>query len=201
MLTLLVAGSAWGKERARWVLDAHAQGQRAFHVIAGNRHDVYALAAAAKARGVLPQEALDASVLARAFTAHQLAALVEDTLPLMMADKLAYAAVVDPLDLYADEDELRPEEGLALLQRGLAKLRLLARRRPSLPLMVVQHPGAGQRVHWDALLQAVDACEFLEAAPRRATQAALAAWVPVQAPEVTAHGPHAAHVPQPARPA
>lgn len=195
MLTLLVAGTAWPEARARWVLDACERGQRAFHVVAGNRHDVYALARAAKERGVTPRDALRASVLARAFTAHQLASLLEDTLPMLMAERLAYAAVVDPLDLAADEAELSAEEGLVLLQHGLARLRVLAKRKPGLPLLVVQHPGAGKREHWDALLAACDACAVLDARPRGA-QATLRGWLPE--PGVSAPGPHPAHVPQPA---
>jgi hypothetical protein len=177
------------------VLDAYEQGRRGFHVVAGNRHDVYAVARLAKERGMPPEAVLRASVLARAFTAHQLASLLEDTLPLAMADGLGYAALVDPLDLYADEEELRREEGLALLQRGVAKVRLLARRKPGLPMFIVQHAGAGGRAHWDVLLQACDARVFLDTAPRSA-QRTLRDWLP--AAEVVEHGPHAAHVPQPA---
>lgn len=178
------------------MLEAHEAGQRAFHVVAGNRHDVYALARLAKERGVDPKLALQASVLARAFTAHQLASLLEDTLPVAMADRLAYAAVVDPLDLYADEEELRHEEGLALLQRGLAKLHVLSKRKPDLPLLVVQHAGVGTREHWQALLAVCERVVSLDRAPRRPEQVPLTAWLPQ--PEVSAVGPHLAHVPQPA---
>jgi len=196
VLTLLVAGTAWPEVRARLVLEAYERGERGFHVIAGNRHDVYALASLAKERGMDPKAVLRASVLARAFTAHQLASLLEDTLPVMMADRLGYAAVVDPLDLYANEEELRPEEGLALLQRGVAKVRLLAKRRPGLPLFIVQHPGVGAKAHWDALLAACDACCALDQAPPVRAQVPLTAWLPK--PEVSTPGPHLAHVPQPA---
>lgn len=209
MLVLLVSQASWAAERARLVLAAHRCGQRAFQVIAGNRHDVYGLAAAAKAEGLDPREVLRSSVLARAFTAHQLASLLEDTLPVAMAEPLAFAAVVDPLDLYADEEELSREEGIALLQRGLAKLRLLARRRPEVPLFVVQRPGSGAPPHWDCLQAVVDASVLLDAAPlrrRRAPALPLTAWLPPEpaplappapvAPEVMTHGPHHAHVPQ-----
>lgn len=194
MLALLVAPD-WARERARRVLDAHRRGLRVFQVVAGNRHDVYALAAAAKAQGLDPSEALRASVLARAFTAHQLAALLEDTLPLMMADRLGLVAVVDPLDQYASE-EVGWEEGMALLQRGMARLRLLARRRPEVPVLVVQRPGVGSRKHWEVLTQAVEALVAPEPAAR-ARQLPLSAWLP-QPREVMPPGPHPAHVPQPA---
>lgn len=197
MLTLLVAGSAWAQERARRVVEAHRAGQRAFQVVAGNRHDVYALAAAAKAEGLDPREVLKASILARAFTAHQLASLLEDTLPVMLADRLGFVAVTDPLDLYAS-DEVGREEGIALLQRGMAKLRLLAHRSP-VPILVVQHPGAGSAAHWEALAAVADVRAVLPPPPARGGgQPSLEAWMPAEAPEVRVVGPHAAHVPAPA---
>lgn len=194
-LTLLVDAGAWSQQRTRWVLEAYQRGRRSFHVIAGNRHDVYALAAAAKAQGLDPREVLRSSLLARAFTAHQLAALLEDALPVAMAERLGFVAVTDPLDLYADEEEVAWEEGIALLQRGLAKLRLLARRRPEVPIVVVQRPGAGTARHWALLEEAAHERRLLaRPSARGARQAPLTAWTV----EVTLPGPHDAHVPQPA---
>lgn len=215
MLALLVAGQGWAGERARRVLEAHRRGLRTAHIIAGNRHDVYALAAAAKVEGLDPAEVLRSSILARAFTAHQLAALLEDTLPVLMADRLGLVAVVDPLDQYANTEEVAEEEGIALLQRGLAKLRLLARRRPDLPLLVVQHPGAGERKHWELLEAAVESVVLPPGQAPRQRQQVLTTWMPQRveaeggivqldrprperAPEVMPLGPHHAHVPQPA---
>lgn len=124
-LTLLEGEAALlSAAEARLVLDAAARGLDALLVSGDNRLDAYGLLAHARTRGL--EDALaDGLVLARAFTVHQLAALVEETLPRMArerpAGRVGVAVVAGLLDPFRDED-VRPSEARALLRRVLRGL-------------------------------------------------------------------------------
>ena len=193
MLTLVVPRHGWEPERARLVLEAHRQGRRALHIVGGNRLDVYALANAARAAGLDPVAALRSSVIARAFTAHQLSALIEDTLPQALTRDVALVLVSDPLDVYAGEDVGR-EEGSVLLQRAASALAMLAGRRRDVRFIVVQDPRQGQRRHWRILEAAAHAVAAWPSQDAHARQATLEPWIvrPVR-PALAAHKEAAVH--------
>ncbi|HWH08707.1 MAG TPA: hypothetical protein VNX21_05865 [Candidatus Thermoplasmatota archaeon] len=104
------------------LLSTVERGFDALLVSGDNRLDAYGLLAHARARGV--EDALaDGLVVARAFTVHQLAALVEETLPRMARERprAGVAVVAGLLEPFRDED-VRPAEARTLLRRVLRSL-------------------------------------------------------------------------------
>lgn len=88
-----------------------------------NRFDAYGLLAQARARG-LEAEVADGLHLARAFTVHQLASLVEETLPRLAQEhpRAGLVLVTGLLELFLDED-VEAGEARRLLARVLRTLR------------------------------------------------------------------------------
>lgn len=104
----------------RLVLSALASGGEVFVACGDNRLDAFRLLALARRRG-LEREACDGVRLARAFTVHQWTAILEETLPRAAELPCTLVIAAGFLDLYHDED-VRPEEGRALLLRGASAL-------------------------------------------------------------------------------
>lgn len=106
----------------------------------GSRLDSTGLARKAQAIGLDPAYALSSSTIARAFTAYQLSALIEETLPQAVADQpeVALILVADPLALYTEEDVHR-QEGLILTERAIDALVAVAGEH-QLPVLLVQPP-------------------------------------------------------------
>lgn len=136
---LLEAGGPWWSVRHRLVLEAFERGLPVLQVVAGNRLDPYGLARAAQRAGHRPEEVLDHSLMARAFTAHQLSALVEEELPSRL-DGPALVLFADPLALYQN-DEIRPAEGRRLLRRALRRFHALVRAHNAYGV-ILEHPFA-----------------------------------------------------------
>lgn len=130
---LVAPRHALGSAEARLILDAVAAGQSVLLVSGDNRVDAYGLLALARRRGMEEAVAQDVSV-ARAFTVHQLAALLVDHLPRMADETRAdLVLVAGLLDLFLDED-VQPAEGLVLLRRVLRALPTVRAR------IVLTHP-------------------------------------------------------------
>lgn len=89
--------------------------------------DVYTLANALETAGADPVQGLARVRLARAFTAHQLQALVEGALPQEVTPGTGLVLAADLPDLYLDKD-VPPNEARILLTRALSALSTLARR-------------------------------------------------------------------------
>lgn len=121
-LTLVEGAPAFlSRIEARHILDAAERGMDALLVSGDNRLDAYGLLAQARVRG-LEDAVADGLVLARAFTVHQFAALVEETLPRMAEGRRpAVALVTGLLEPFRDED-VRPAEARILLRRVLRTL-------------------------------------------------------------------------------
>lgn len=112
---------------ASLLLDAVSRGLDATLVCGDNRFDAYGLLARARSRG-LEDAIAEGLVLARAFTAHQFLALVEETLPLMTQDRaVGVALVTGVIEPFQDED-VTDAEADALLPRTLRSLSASARR-------------------------------------------------------------------------
>lgn len=162
-LTLLEMGSGFQALRHRLILDCAASGRSVLQLVSaaegavmtghgharavaiGHRLDSTQLARKALARGLDPAYVLRASVIARAFTAYQLSALVHGTLPEALAagdHRHALAIVTDPLSLYTEEDVPR-REGLALAEQATQALSRVAKDH-GIPLLVVQPRMGGQ---------------------------------------------------------
>lgn len=113
-----------GEAEARLVLWAASQGLDILLVSGDNRIDAFGLLAQARAQG-LQDAVADGLVLARAFTVHQFAVLVEETLPRMArerpAERVGVALVAGLLEPFRDED-VRPGEARVLLRRMLRRL-------------------------------------------------------------------------------
>jgi RecA/RadA recombinase len=104
-----------------------ARGGTAIVVDGGNSADPYVLAAHARRSGLAPRAALGAVRVARAFTAYQMSAIVEETLPAEALDHPPALVLASCLpELYLDED-VPWHEGDVLVERAVALLRQLAR--------------------------------------------------------------------------
>jgi hypothetical protein len=141
-VSLLVASPrALSEAETRLILDTVARGEDVALVSGDNRLDAYGLLARARARG-LEDAVADGVLLARAFTVHQLAALLEETLPRMAAERSAgLALVTGVLEPFLDED-VRPSEARVLLARVLRTLRAWAAR-SGVPLVLTHAPAEG----------------------------------------------------------
>ena len=146
--------------------------------------DVYRLGEAAERRGVARADALGSVRVARGFTAHQLHSLVEDGLPALLDGLGPASLVLAPglPDLYQDQD-LRREEGLALLKRALASLRALAEAR-RVPVVVTNTTlPPHRRTHMRlALEEGAHARVALLPAPHDGLRLALPGRKPILAP-------------------
>ncbi|MHB8605725.1 MAG: hypothetical protein ACYDCK_10770 [Thermoplasmatota archaeon] len=123
-LTLLVAShDALADLEARLLLEVASRGLDSLLICGDNRLNAHRLLALARSRGV--EDALaDGVHLARAFTVHQFAALLEETLPRLAAARAPYAGVALAtgfLDLFLDED-VRAAEARVLLSRTVRRL-------------------------------------------------------------------------------
>lgn len=167
-LSLVLAPPAWLDGLvARLLLDAVASGRDAVLVCGDNRLDAYGLLAQARARG-LEQEMADGVWLARAFTVHQLVALLEETLPAMARDRpVGVALATGILEMFMDED-VKLQESRVLLRRSLRRLESWAAQ-GSFPVVATLSPEPGARA--EALLAEYRACR----APRVEMAAPLAA--------------------------
>lgn len=142
---LLETGRTWSAVRHHLVLEAFGRGLPVLQFVGGNRCDPYGLARAARRVGVDPEEVLGHSRVARAFTAHQLTALVEEALPAAL-DGSALVVLADPLALYGGP-EVDGKEGRRLLRCALRRFALEVRRHGAYGV-VAERPfakdGAGQ---------------------------------------------------------
>jgi len=151
-LTLVVAPTRWleGLE-SRLLLDAVAGGRDAFLVSGDNRLDAYGLLAEARARG-MEAELADGVWIARAFTVHQLVALLEEALPLAGRQRpLGVALATGLMAMFLDED-VAPHEARALFTRSVRRLEAWARS-VDFPVVATVAEGSGARA--EALLGAV----------------------------------------------
>lgn len=122
-VSLLVATpDVLGEAEARLILDAVARQEDVLLICGDNRLDAYGLLARARTMG-LENALADGVLLARAFTVHQFAALLENTLPHMAQERPAtgLALVTGILEPFLDED-VRPAEARTLLARVLRTL-------------------------------------------------------------------------------
>jgi hypothetical protein len=161
-LTLVVAPPRWlsGLE-SRLLLDTIATGRDAFLVSGDNRLDAYALLAQARAKG-LETELADGVWITRAFTVHQLVALLEEALPLASRQHpLGLALATGLLEMFLDED-VQPHEARALFTRSVRRLDAWARTR-DFPVIATLAQATGARA--EALLAEVQGREPPRAAP------------------------------------
>ncbi len=144
-LTLVEGRTGTEAMRHRLVIDCALQGGSVMHLVASNRLDSTGLARRAQAQGLDPAYVLNASTIARGFTAYQFSVLVEDRLPHHLDEEptTKAALVLDPLALYTDED-VRRQEGTQLVEHAVASLRETAHEH-ALPLVLVQPPRPARR--------------------------------------------------------
>ncbi|MEI6796529.1 MAG: hypothetical protein WCK39_06665 [Methanomassiliicoccales archaeon] len=105
-------------------VSAVREGLRVAWVDGGNSANPYELTGICKRLRVRPEHALEEIVVARAFTAYQMSALVEDMLPQQLEEP-GVVVVSCFADLYQDVD-MAWSEAEQLMKRGFAKLRELA---------------------------------------------------------------------------
>jgi hypothetical protein len=127
-VSLLVAPpEALTEAETRLILDAVARHEDVLLICGDNRLDAYGLLARARPLG-LENALADGVLLARAFTVHQFAALLESTLPQMAEERVAGLALVTGiLEPFLDED-VRPAEARVLLSRVLRTLEAWSQR-------------------------------------------------------------------------
>ncbi|GEM_PF-5078008 len=154
-LRLVLAPPAWLDGLvARLLLEAVASGRDGVLVCGDNRLDAYGLLAQARARG-LESEMADGVWLARAFTVHQLVALLEETLPAMARGRpVGVALATGLLEMFLDED-VALQESRVLLRRSLRRLDAWAAQ-SAFPVVATLSPAPGPRA--EALLAEVRAC-------------------------------------------
>lgn len=115
------APSSLATLESRLILDAVAAGADALLVSGDNRLDAYRLLAQARARR-LDAEVADGVWIARAFTLHQLVALLEETLPRLARERrTGLVLVMGLLEPFLDED-VPPAESRTLFARTLRRL-------------------------------------------------------------------------------
>lgn len=124
---LVEAHGPWDSVRCQLVLEAYRRGLPVYQLVGGHRLDPYALARSARRAGLDPEDVLGHSLVARAFTAHQLSSLVHETLPRQVPGP-ALVMLMDPLDLYAGE-EVDAREGRVLAREALRRFSGLVSRR------------------------------------------------------------------------
>lgn len=126
---------------SRLLLDAVAGGGEALLACADNRLDAYGLLRRARVRR-LEAPLADGVWTARAFTVHQLMALVEDVLPRLARERPARVALVTGLlGPFLDED-VEPDEARTLLRRALRTLAAWAEE-SGLPVAATAEPPLG----------------------------------------------------------
>lgn len=126
-LTVLDASSALLWDVSLGALCQATKHGWAVAVDGGNSLDPYLLAKHARRAGVAPRRALQGMRIARAFTAYQLSALLEETLPDEVHDRTPALVLVSCLpEMYMDED-VPWVEANALVERAMALLRGIAR--------------------------------------------------------------------------
>jgi hypothetical protein len=179
-LTLLVGEAAHGAPE-RLVLAAAAEGRGALLVCGDNRLDAFGLLARARAAG-LEDAVADGLLLARAFTVHQLVALVDETLPLMARERsdAGVALVTGLLDLFLDED-VREAEARTLLRRCLRGLAAWSTRAGFPVVATMEAPGSARAsdllaLASDAAARRVDAPWAIDARATARHQARIEAF-------------------------
>ncbi len=144
---LLEAQGPWESVRCQLILEAYRRGLPVYQVVAGDRIDPYALTRAAQRAGVPPGPVLEHSLVARAFTSHQLSSLVHETLPRQVPGP-ALVMLTDPLDLYAG-GEVDAREGRMLARDALRRFASLIARRGAYGVVVTRpfaRRGAGEEL-------------------------------------------------------
>lgn len=126
-LTVLDASSALLWDVSLGALCQATRHGWAVAVDGGNSLDPYILAKHARRAGLAPRRALQGMRIARAFTAYQLSALLEETLLDEVIDHTPALVLVSCLpEMYMDED-VPWVEANALVERAMALLRGIAR--------------------------------------------------------------------------
>jgi hypothetical protein len=162
-IALLVAPpQALGEAEARLILETVARREDVLLVSGDNRIDALGLLARARVRG-LEDAVADGLVETRAFTVHQFATLLEETLPRMAKERRAgLALVTGVLEPFLDED-VRPDEARVLLARVLRALRAWSAG-SGVPLVLTHAPAHGAHAARLAALVAAAASARIEPA-------------------------------------
>jgi hypothetical protein len=144
---LLEAQGPWESVRCQLVLEAYRRGLPVYQVIAGDRIDPYSLSRAARRVGLEAEDVLGHSLLARAFTAHQLSSLIHQGLPRYIAGP-SLVLLTDPMDLYAG-GEVDPAEGRILARNALRRFAAIIAKRGAYGVVVTRpfpRRGAGEEL-------------------------------------------------------
>lgn len=133
-------------------------GGRVVWVDGGNHFDPYLAARVARTLGVNDRPVLERLFISRAFTAHQMAALVGERLaPGARAREASAVVVSDPLPLFGDPDIPRPE-ARRLFEATVRALVGLAAERPVVVVCPDPRPGAEDGLRFLGALRASARC-------------------------------------------
>lgn len=132
---------------------------RLIFVDGGNSFSVYGIADACKRKGIQAGDVLSRIVVARAFTAYQMAGIVCDALRAEVEASGARAVVVSRLvDLFLDEDVER-HESLQMLKNCMRELRAIARERGVAVIVT--------NVGFSKISRQASVCRLMESSPDR----------------------------------
>ncbi len=127
-------------------------GAEAVFIDGGNTFDPYALAQFAQCEGAPSREVLSRIQVARAFTAHQLCALIEETLPELVAAHQPALLVVDEIVRLFYDDDVAWKEAQSRFEQALVALRKLTAAEELITLLTASvHDKRGSSVRSRAL--------------------------------------------------
>ena len=155
-ILVLVAGRAWASKVLGGLAPLVLAGRELRCVDGGNCFDPYALSAHARLRGVDPALMLERVFLTRAFTIHQLEAVVTQMLPPLSARDPRPLVAVLGLDRLFLEESLPLRERRQVLERVVEALRQL--RADGMTLLVTHSPLRGRPAWWHPLIGGLADC-------------------------------------------